>query len=369
VGALEERSRAPFFKSYQHEKVFDIVEIFKEIYLYYNIQGGGDMITRLQKIRLGIFFSVSIVALIVIIVLIVTPKFLKSRDLYYIAYKNISVTGLQIGGVVKYHGLTVGNVSNISIDTVDIQRVIVEVSLEPGTPIKEDTYADIQMVGITGLKLIELRGGTNEAKSLKPGSFIKAGGSVTELITGKAGIIAEKAEMILNNLSALTSVENRDKFIRLMESSSATVEELNKMLRENRRGVKETIDNSRQIASEFQSFLISADEALKSFHRLMDSDSLKVAVNNLAVITESLKRARFVELVKELNSSVEHINTILKDVDIALMKNREDLGYSLGTLKESIEYLNQFSRLISEDPSILVRGAQPRNVPDFKLEK
>ena len=38
-------------------------------------------------------------------------------------------------------------------------------------------------------------------------------------------------------------------------------------------------------------------------------------------------------------------------------------------LKETTDYLNQFSRLISEDPSVLVRGAEPKGAPDFDLER
>ena len=150
------------------------------------------MITRSQKIRLGIFVAFSILAALITTVLIVAPKFMEQKDVYFIGYRDISVTGLQEGGPVKYHGLTVGNVEQISIDPEDVRRVIVEVTLDHGTPIKEDTYADITALGITGLMLIELRGGSNEAVTLKPGSFITAGKSFTEMITGQAEIYSRR---------------------------------------------------------------------------------------------------------------------------------------------------------------------------------
>ena len=77
--------------------------------------------------------------------------------------------------------------------------------MDTGTPIKQDTQADIVTQGITGLKAIEIRGGTNQAEFLKSGDYISAGRSTAEEITGKANIIAEKAEKVINNLQIFTA--------------------------------------------------------------------------------------------------------------------------------------------------------------------
>lgn len=327
------------------------------------------MVTKSQKIRLGIFITVSVVAMVLLIGVIVAPQFLEKRDIYYIGYRDVSLTGLQKGGVVKYQGLTVGHVSNISIDPNDIRRVIVEVSLDHGTPIKEDTYAEIAILGITGLKVIELRGGSNEAKPLKPGSFIKPGKSVTEAITGKAEIIAEKTEAILNNIASLTTAENREKMLRLLDNSSRAIEELYDILRKNNRTLTTTLANTEKITTDLQGMVISTRNTMDNLQALTGSDTLKQVISNLAEITNTLKQAELVQLVNELNTALEHTNNMLREVEITFSKSRTDLSYSIAALRESAEYLNQFSRMITEDPSILVRGVQPKNAPDFKLEK
>ena len=50
---------------------------------------------------------------------------------------------------------------------------VVPLSLQAGTPVTEDTVATLQMQGITGLKYIELQGGTNEARRLSPGDKVQ----------------------------------------------------------------------------------------------------------------------------------------------------------------------------------------------------
>jgi len=327
------------------------------------------MVTKSQKIRLGIFITVAIAASIFLIGVIVAPHFFEVRDVYYIGYRDVSLTGLQKGGAVKYQGLTVGTVSNISIDPNDIRRVIVEVSLEHGTPIKEDTYAEVAALGITGLKLIELRGGSNESKTLKPGSFIKPGRSVTEAITGKAEVIAEKAELILNNIANLTTEENRAKMLKLLDNTAKATEELYDILNKNNQSFTNLVKNSEKVTYDLQGMIISTQNTMQNLEQLTRSDTLHQVLQNLAEITNTLKQADLVRLVHELNTALEHTNNMLREVEITFSKSRADISYSITSLKESADYLNQFSRMVAEDPSILVRGAKPRNAPDFNLEK
>jgi len=327
------------------------------------------MITRSQKVRLGIFISVSIFALIAAIIIIVAPKLFEVRDVYYIAYKDISVTGLQISSTVKYRGLSIGYVDDIYIDPENMQRVIVEVSLDHNTPIKEDTYANIEILGITGLKILELRGGRNESLSLKPGDYIKPGTSSTEMITGKAEILAEKAEIVLNNLSALTTPENRDMMLNLVTYTSNTMKELSSFLIKNRSSLNRIVANSEQLSQDLNQLINTTNQTMANLEVISGSDSLKEVIANLAAITGTLKEAQLIELVQELNKAIVQTNSVLKEVDITLAKSRSDFGYSVEALRESAEYLNQFARMLTEDPSILIRGTKPKNAPDFNLEK
>jgi len=327
------------------------------------------MVTRSQKIRLGIFLLLSAAALLITLGVVVAPRFLEIRDVYYIGFRDVSVTGLQEGGAVKYQGLTVGFVNDIYIDPEDIRRVIVEVSLEQGTPIKSDTRAEIAFLGITGLKLIELRGGTNEAEALTPGSFITAGRSVTEEITGRAEVIAEKAEVVLNNLAALTAEGNRERILELSDQLTLTIVELQTLLNNNQESVYRLLGNSARFSDGLDTLTLHFQGILAQLHEFARSDSLKLILGNMAEITESLKKADLVVLFQEINTTLDQTNRMLRDFEITFSKSRTDLVYTIESMKESADYLNQITRLVSEDPSILVRGTKPKDAPDRHLEK
>ncbi len=327
------------------------------------------MINKSQKIRLGVFVTVACIALLTLLGILIVPKLLEHRDIYYVGFRDASVTGLVEGGTVKYQGLTVGFVSSISIDPKDIRRVIVEISLDHGTPIKEDTQAEMALLGITGLKLIELRSGSNESKPLKPGAFIQAGSSMTDRITDSAEAIALKAQTVMDNLAVLTNNENRDKLTQLLENTNATLSELHTLLKRNRGPIDSTLSNVEAIAVDARQIARSTRKTMSRVEQISQSDSLSMIIHNLVEITQSVKKADLVQLMQELNATLERSNRMLRDLETSYTKSQADILSTIESLKETSDYANQFTRMLSEDPSVLVRGVKPKNPPDDKLEK
>ena len=87
-------------------------------------------------------------------------------DVLYRIHFTESVSGLSLGDPVKFHGVDVGTVKAMKIDEKDPRQVEVDVGLRKETPVKTDTKATLKLKGITGVVIIELDGGSAEAKSL-----------------------------------------------------------------------------------------------------------------------------------------------------------------------------------------------------------
>lgn len=98
----------------------------------------------------------------------ITRANLRETNVLYYIYFTGSVSGLQVGSQVQLRGVPVGNVSDIAIDERNIELIQVTVDIKPGTPIKTDTVAQLQLQGITGLSFIQLSGGTQTAPPLEP---------------------------------------------------------------------------------------------------------------------------------------------------------------------------------------------------------
>ncbi|MFI4866747.1 MAG: MlaD family protein [Steroidobacterales bacterium] len=74
----------------------------------------------------------------------------------YEIYFDGSVSGLSVGGQVRYLGVDVGRVVRIRIDPRAANRVQVIADIDATTPISERTLAQLSLQGVTGLLYIDL---------------------------------------------------------------------------------------------------------------------------------------------------------------------------------------------------------------------
>lgn len=334
------------------------------------------MHNRSQKIRLGVFLFVSFVILILIIGFFTAREFFEKSDTYYVSYEGISVRGLEVGSPVRYMGIKVGTIKDIRIDPDDVSSVIVALSIDDGTPIKSDAVADITSIGITGLKTIEITGGSNESEPLDPGSYIQAGTSMTEEITGRAEVIAEKAEMVLNNLQVFTAPENMDKFTKLAEKITMLAEQANRtiiridtVVTENREDVRETVASVRQISERLDETSVILYATAQKIQNTVSSDTVGEVLANVRDVTAQLNEADIKSLIDNIARVADQSKEVLIKVDRDLDRSSEDFSKSLELLKLTLENLNEASMKINEDPSILIRGMNNREIPDRELKR
>jgi len=290
------------------------------------------MVSKSQKIRLGIFLVVGIIFLLMLISLIIGSKLFDKKDNYFIAYKDQSVSGLNVGSAVQYHGIRIGRVENLSIDPDDVTTVIVEISVTAGTPIKVDVTAVLAAVGITGLKQIELVGGDPREENLKPESYIKSGESTLDMITGKAEDIAAKVDLILQNIANIFDPETQNNIKEAIASTNNSLKNINLILDENRESLNESIENIAHISSEFTNLLQTIND-----------------------VTQQLDFEQFNATVVDINKSVQQLTKAFNNINYTVLESREDIVETVRLLKETMQNINEFSRMISENPSLLFK--------------
>ncbi len=137
----------------------------------------------------------------------------KSYDTY-LAYLTESVSGLNLNAPVKYRGVDVGFVRGIVLNPANVEEVRLTLSIESGTPVKQDTVATLQTQGLTGIAYVELMGGRRESPPLvaKPGDsypVIRSGPSLFARLDTSVTVLVEKATRALDNINAVLDEENR----------------------------------------------------------------------------------------------------------------------------------------------------------------
>ena len=307
------------------------------------------MVTKAQKFRLGIFITVISILMILFLIMVAGTKIMEKRDIYYIRYKDSSVTGLQIGGPVKYRGIGIGRVDDISIDPEDVADIIVTVSVKSGTPIKGDMKASLIPIGITGLVQVEITGGSQEAELLESGSYINAGLSTLESISGKAEILANKFEILLNNLNEITNEENTKRLHNIIAN-------VDTIIGANQSSISNTISSIEAITDDFEQIAKNTRSLLERLDTIMESGKVGKIVTNTEKITSELADSDLKQLMADIHKLTVDANNAISHIDATHLASRQDLLDTIESLKETIDYLNDFSRQISEDPSLLIRS-------------
>lgn len=333
------------------------------------------MRNRSQKIRLGVFLIVSLAVLLSVIGFLTAREFFEKEDIYYVSYEGMSVSGLEVGSPVKYMGIKVGTIKDITIDPQDVNKVIIELALKPETPIKEDAHADITSIGITGLKAIEISGGSNETEFLEPGSYIEPGSSLTQEITGKAEIIAQKAEKVLNNLQLFTQPDNLNKFTEmagkitsLTEQANQTVVKIDTIVSENRKDIRESITPMKSISKRLDESTKLLQTTMETIHLRMESDTIDDILTNIRDLSAKLKETDLQELIGNIATVADQSRQLLLKADNELDRNSQDFTESLNLLRSTLENLNKASMKINNDPSLLIRGTNTKDAPDQYLK-
>ena len=324
------------------------------------------MVTRSQKARVIVLISIVSVIFLYVMFLLVGRKIFSKEDTYFIKLEKQSVSGLNIGADVKYYGINIGKVIEIAINTENISEIIVTIAIKEDTPIKSTSVANLPYQSIaTGLKQIEITGGANKDPNLEPGSYIKAGADMFENITGKAEVISEKFEILLNNLIQATSTENRGKVMNMIsqiEEDSRKLDTLltfsNQYLNDNKKNIKSLIKNSDKMIKEFTISAKSLNKLIANTNKLMASGDIDKSLKNIKEILDKLNTKEFTELLKSTEKLVTSSQETVDHFDKTFLLGRSNLLKSIELFKEALENINEFAILLKDNPDILIKGKE-----------
>jgi phospholipid/cholesterol/gamma-HCH transport system substrate-binding protein len=288
-------------------------------------------------------FKVGIFAVIVILVSWWGLSWLGGQDLfksyntYYVYYEEVS-KDLQVSSRIYIRGVNVGNVRNIELQD---NKVKVEIAIEDqyAHMIRENSVALITE-GMMGGAQIDIIQGNSESVAHDGATLIG------ELDEGLMGLIAEKIDPLMNNLTATIEklsvtvdgvntilADNTENITNLIANLEGMSAELNGILRDS----KGDIDNILGDVSSFTTMLKQNSTTIESMLQNLDKFSGDVADSNL---------------VEQLSGTVERINTI-----IAAIENGEgSVGKLLtddeihNSINDTIDSLNALVTDLKEHP-------------------
>ncbi|MBP7748666.1 MAG: MCE family protein [Aliarcobacter sp.] len=303
------------------------------------------MDTKINFFKIGIFILIFTLMLLGVIFWLGKYGFEKKKFDEYSIYFKESVSGLNVGSAIKYKGFEVGNVNEIKINPNNSEEIELNILIQKGTPIKEDNYAILGNLGITGLKYIELKGGTNDSALLKENeSGIKIIQSKTSDLVSlfdSTQDITQEFMLVLNQIKKVLDDKNIDKFSKILsksENSASNIEQLSEYLVKNEKKIDLLLKDISTLVKTSNESFVSVNKSANSFKELSNEFLLELKNGNFNL--KELSKESFDKLNKVLNSLDETLiqtQNLVNEIEQSpsdLIFKQKSIKYGPGEINE-----------------------------------
>ena len=334
----------------------------------------------------GIFvILLSMVLIASILWLSVGIEYKKYRT--YQVYTNESVSGLNYKAQVKYLGVEVGYVQDISLVPKRAHEVQILLQIEEHIPIKQDTFVTLSVQGLTGLAHIELIGGSLNTPVLKT----QAGQLFPEIATKPSLLTRLDIAVfeVLKNLNRVSLTTNG--FLSQLEPQTINqlfnnISHLSQMAenlfsKKNQLAISHILENfetiSYTLASQSDdltkgiSYLVQSANSLNELTIKVASLVAQMEQNLAAIETTSHTFNQTAVSINDVVASIDNTNTIIAktatEVGIAVKETRKDMDYftrqalpevtnALQEMHLLLSHLRNFAQKLKQKPNILLFG-------------
>lgn len=303
---------------------------------------------RNSYLVVGVFVSVGLVTLIVMILIFAGGRSTEPKSRYTVFFER-DVSGLTLGAPVRYLGVGVGEVVAMSLTTHDGTKVRVDIGVLRSTPVTTATFASLAYQGVTGVAFIGL--GTDsddQAAKLVARDFefpvIPARDVGLAALLADGPEITRKISQLLDRANQLLDETNRGAFSRSLENIDTLTESL--------AGQEEAIAS---LPSQFGKVLRQIEKTIGQLQTTLDQAQPEVLAT-----------------VKNLDRATANLANISARLDSWLTENDREmkqfinagLGQTPALIADTRDTMRELEKLLAEmreNPSQLIY--KPRSEP------
>lgn len=311
-------------------------------------------VKRERTVIVGAFVAGTIVILAIGLFWLAGSRFFRRVDQYHVIFDG-SVSGLAVGAPVQVNGVQVGRVTDIDLTHDVPPKVDVTFDVRPGTPIRTNSEAKLAGNIVTGIRYVEVAGGSASAPPLEQdGSLIGDQASLADL-QAQASDVAQKAYDLIASLKHDTlNQPNRIALGEMIQNFTAVSKNL--------RTITDRIatpDRLKDIDNTFKNLSAASgrlNEAADRANRVM------AGLENSGGRTIE----KFNHTLDKMDVTLDSAQTFVSSANSILDRNTYHIDHALLQIDRISDHLDETIETIQANPSVLVWGSR---VSDRELEK
>ncbi len=327
----------------------------------------------LNYTAVGIFVAAMIVALVVMLSLLAGRT--GPTDNYSIVLDD--VTDVKYGTAVRFAGFPIGQVEEISPEyNAGKYRFRLHVAVKQGWKFPSDSIARIAASSFLAGKTIEINGGQSQ-ETIAPGGEI-AGGTAADMFSLMAQVAGEIGDLSKSSLKPLVA-----RIGEIIDRIGATTEtNLQQLMGSLNAIASEVNSKTPTIMSNVQDFSSQINVEMGKVDRILSEKNIGAIDGSLANIQKATANAEVAS--RDLKSLGARITQVADEIQGMVADNRKgvdksvaDLEYILRAVAQNIDSIthnldgttrnmNEFSRLIRQNPGLLLSGSNPESDKGLK---
>jgi phospholipid/cholesterol/gamma-HCH transport system substrate-binding protein len=289
----------------------------------------------------GLFVSIAIAVFVGFVLWLTGRSGTEEMSRYSMLFER-DVSGLAIGGPVKFMGVNIGSVTSMEIMRDGDILIRVDINILENTPVDSGTFASLALQGITGVAVVNLDSdsGSHVPLELSPGlanPVIPVRDVGFAALMSSAPQIMDRLDTLLGQANQLLGEENRgslEKSLGNIQSLTGSLAQSSETIADLPADINHTLTDIQNVAQQLSSLFDNVQPSLNSTLK-----NLNDASENLAGLTQKLD-GWMQENEAGLNRFVE-----------------EGLGEAPELINSARETLRELEKLVSKlknDPSQLV---------------
>jgi phospholipid/cholesterol/gamma-HCH transport system substrate-binding protein len=303
------------------------------------------METKANYVLIGAFVLLAAGALALFTLWIAGNPLNRSYADYDVIF-NGPVNGLSEGGEVRFNGIKVGEVTTLRLDRDDPNNVIAHIRVEAQTPVRSDSVAQLNFMGITGVTFIQILAGSPDSPMLTPVNGvtprIKTSRTlVDELFQGGQDLLGVSGDTI-KRLNEMLSEENLQHFTStlrsvdaaaakiaaedgLLDNASDAMAKLGPAIAALEAAAKSVETAAGTISSDMTTLTAEASDALKEVEPMLAQARLALAGVGAAVnqvnteLTPSATRA-----LRQVGNTAQDVRTVIIQLQALIAQIEQD---------------------------------------------
>ena len=296
------------------------------------------METRAHHVLIGLFTLLAGLGAILFAIWISNAHTSTEYRYYTVVFRE-AVTGLSRGSAVQYRGISIGDITELSLDPDDPAQVLASIRISGTAPITRDTKARLAFTGITGNTVIELVPGDPKSPLLDGSSThiarIPSTPSPISSLLANGENLMTNINQLVSNARNMLSDENAERIAHTLESIEVAAGSLSSQGDDIKTLVNELTATSRQTTA-----LITSVQSLVDKQGTRTFDNIEQTLESIATASATLEQ-------------------LLSDNKEAFSSGMQGLGQlepAISELRGSLTALRSITRRLEDNPARFLLG-------------